>query len=48
MSVDIQLLKQLREITFAPLKDCKEALIEANGDLEQAQEVLRKKGISKA
>lgn len=48
MSVDIQLLKQLREITFAPLKDCKEALIESNGDLEQAQELLRKKGISKA
>lgn len=48
MSVDIQLLKQLREITFAPLKDCKEALIETNGDLEQAQEVLKKKGISKA
>lgn len=48
MSVDIQLLKQLREITFAPLKDCKEALIEANGDLEQAQELLRKKGITKA
>lgn len=48
MSVDIQLLKQLREISFAPLKDCKEALIEANGDLDQAQELLRKKGISKA
>lgn len=48
MSVDIQLLKQLREITFAPIKDCKEALIEANGDLEQAQELLRKKGITKA
>ena len=48
MSVDIQLLKQLREITFAPIKDCKEALIETDGDLERAQEVLKKKGISKA
>jgi translation elongation factor EF-Ts len=28
--VDIQLLKRLREITFAPLKDCREALIESN------------------
>ena len=47
-SVDINLLKQLREITFAPLKDCREALIEANGDLDQAQELLRKKWILKA
>lgn len=44
----IELLKQLREITFAPLKDCKEALAEAGDDLEKAQEVLRKKGIAKA
>lgn len=48
MSVDMNLLKQLREMTFAPLKDCKEALVETNGDLEQAQELLRKKGIMKA
>ena len=45
---NIELLKQLREISFAPLKDCKEALAEANDDLELAQEILRKKGISKA
>lgn len=44
----IELLKQLREITFAPLKDCKEALIEAGDDLEKAQEILKKKGIAKA
>lgn len=42
-SVDMNLLKQLREETFAPLKDCREALIESNGDLDQAQEILRKK-----
>jgi elongation factor Ts len=47
-SVDMNLLKQLREITFAPLKDCREALIESNGDLDQAQEILRKKGMWKA
>jgi len=41
-------LKQLREISFAPLKDCKEALAEANDDLTLAQDILRKKGISKA
>ena len=28
--VDIQLLKRLRETTFAPLKDCREALVESN------------------
>ncbi len=44
----IELLKQLRDITFAPLKDCKEALAEAGDDLEKAQEILRKKGIAKA
>ena len=45
---NIELLKKLREITFAPLKDCKEALIEAGDDLEKAQEILKKKGIAKA
>ncbi len=45
---NIELLKQLRDISFAPLKDCKEALAEANDDLELAQEILRKKGIAKA
>jgi len=45
---NIELLKKLRDITFAPLKDCKEALAEAGDDLEKAQELLRKKGIAKA
>ena len=48
MSIDINLLKQLRETTFAPLKDCKDALIEANGDLQQAQEILKEKWVLKA
>ncbi len=46
--VDIKLLKQLREATFAPLKDCKEALEEANWDLAKAQDALRQKWILKA
>ena len=45
---NIELLKQLRDITFAPLKDCKEALAEAGDDLEKAQDILKKKGIAKA
>ncbi len=48
MQIDISLVKQLRDATFAPLGDCKNALVEANGDLELAQEILRKKGIAKA
>lgn len=38
----------MRDITFAPLKDCKEALAEAGDDVEKAQEILKKKGIAKA
>jgi translation elongation factor EF-Ts len=30
MGTDINLLKQLRDATFAPLKDCKDALVEAD------------------
>lgn len=48
MSVDINLLKQLRDSTFAPLKDCREALIETNGDLAAATEFLKKKGAAQA
>lgn len=45
---NIELLKQLRDITFAPLKDCKEALAESGDDLVKAQEILKKKWIAKA
>ena len=48
MSVDINLLKQLRDATFAPMKDCKEALVESAGDLDAAIEVLKKKGALQA
>ncbi len=48
MKIDINLLKQLRQETNAPLKDCKEALIEAEWDIEKAKEILRKKGALKA
>lgn len=48
MSVDINLLKQLREATFAPLKDCKEALVESWWDLEKAKAFLKEKWILKA
>ncbi len=46
--VDIKLLKELRQLTNAPLKDCKKALLEAWDSLEKAQEVLRKEWAIKA
>ncbi len=48
MNISIDLIKKLRDLTLAPLGDCKEALVEANGDISQAQEILKKKGAIKA
>ena len=42
------LVKQLREKTNAGMMDCKRALVEAGGDLEKAEDILRKKGIASA
>src|SRR5712692_7288544 len=36
-------VKELRERTNAPMMDCKSALSEANGDMEKAADILRKK-----
>jgi elongation factor Ts len=41
------LVKQLREKTGVGMMECKKALVEADGDLDKAEEVLRKKGLSK-
>src|SRR5436853_5690385 len=41
-------VKDLREKTGAPMMDCKQALTEAKGDMEQAVVLLRKKGVSVA
>jgi len=41
-------VKELREKTGAPMMDCKQALTEAKGDLEQAVILLRKRGVSMA
>lgn len=48
MVVDMNLLKQLRDTTFAPMKDCKEALDNSGGDLNGAIEFLKKKGALQA
>lgn len=41
-------VKELRDKTGAPMMDCKQALTEAKGDVEQAIVLLRKKGIATA
>ena len=41
-------VKALRERTGAPMMDCKEALAEASGDMEEAIKILRKKGAASA
>src|SRR5258707_13528475 len=41
-------VRELRDKTGAPMMDCKNALSEAKGDVEQAIVVLRKKGIATA
>ena len=48
MAVTAQMVKELREMTGAGMMDCKKALVEADGDLDKAVEVLREKGLSKA
>jgi len=42
------LVKELREKSGVGMMDCKHALEEANGDIEKAMDLLRKKGIAKA
>jgi len=42
------MVKELRERTQAGMTDCKNALVEALGDMEKAVEVILKKGIVKA
>jgi elongation factor Ts len=42
------MVAKLREITNAGLMDCKRALSEANGDMDAAVDILRKKGVASA
>src|SRR5208282_1269088 len=46
--IDAKQVKELREMTGAPMGDCKRALEEAKGDLEAAIVVLRKRGMASA
>ncbi len=48
MEITAKMVSELRQRTGAGMMDCKKALVECGGDMEQATEYLRKKGIAKA
>jgi elongation factor Ts len=48
MSITAETVKQLRERTGAGMMECKRALVETNGDIESAAELMRKQGLAKA
>ncbi len=47
-TISAALVKQLRDRTGAGMMECKGALSEANGDLEEANTLLRKRGLAQA
>lgn len=47
-NITAQMVKELREKTGAGMMDCKKALVETDGDMEKAIDLLREKGIAKA
>jgi elongation factor Ts len=48
MAITASMVKELREITGAGMMDCKKALNETNGNMDEAVEFLRKNGEAKA
>jgi elongation factor Ts len=42
------MVKELRAVTDAPMMDCKKVLVEADGDMAKATELLKERGIAKA
>ena len=48
MSITASMVKTLREKTGVGMMECKKALMETQGNLEQAQDYLRKKGLADA
>lgn len=45
MSISVDLIKELREMTCASVAHCKKALEETKGDIKKAAELLRKQGL---
>ena len=48
MSISASMVKELRERTGAGMMECKKALVETDGNLDEAAEFLRKSGQAKA
>jgi len=48
MAITAEQVKQLRDKTGAGMMECKAALTEANGDMEEAVTILRKRGLAQA
>lgn len=48
MAITASLVKELRERTGSGMMECKKALVETNGDIEAAAELMRKSGAAKA
>lgn len=48
MAITAALVKELRERTGSGMMECKKALVETNGDIDQAIENMRKAGMAKA
>ena len=48
MAITAGMVKELRELSGAGMMDCKKALTETNGNMDEAVEFLRKNGMAKA
>ena len=48
MAISASLVKELRERSGCGMMDCKKVLVETDGDIEKAVELLREKGLAKA
>ena len=48
MNITAQMVKELRDKTGAGMMDAKKALVETDGDMDKAMDVLRQKGMASA
>ena len=48
MNISLELLKKLREATSAGVSDCRQALEDADGNLEKAKKLILERGLEKA
>ena len=48
MSISAEMVRKLREETGAGMMDCKTALVETDGNMDRARDLLRKKGLAAA